>query len=168
MVSGKMKTGRDAEVCSVCHTVIRPSSIFCEGCGPPKLPPEEVNEGIGPWQTFFRVMVVVLIFSGLVFYKYKPESFSSFDTLVTEIKSTIPVLKEELPVADEPDFKLVHMVNVDRANVRARATSNSPVIGVLNKGQVVKMIRKTDTWCEIQLDKRTGWIATRLLDSKVE
>ncbi len=167
MVSGKLKTGRDVDICSVCNTVIRPSSIFCEGCGPPKLPSEEVKEGIGPWQTFFRVLVVVLVFSGLVFYKNKPESFSSIDTLVTEIKSKIPAIKDE-PAADEPDFKLVHKVKVDRANVRAQASSKSPVIEVLNKGQVVKMIRKTDTWCEIQLDKRTGWIATRLLDSKVE
>ncbi len=168
MVSDKLKTGRDVDICSVCNTVIRPSRIFCEGCGPPKLPPEEVPEGIGFWQTSFRVTLVVLVFSGLVFYKFQPETFTSLDTLVTKIKSKIPATREETATANEPDFKLVHKVNVDRANVRAEASSKSEVIEVLNKGQVVQMIRKTEAWSQIQLSGKKGWIATRLLDSKVE
>ncbi len=168
MDSQKIKTGRDAEICSVCNTVIRPSSIFCEKCGPPQLPPEEVPESLGFGQAFFRILLVVGLFSGLVFYKAQPETFSSVDTLVTKIKSELPLVSEKFPEADEPDYKLVHKVNVDRANVRAKPSSKSNVIEVLPRGSVVSVISKAESWSQIQLDKKKGWIASRLLDSKVE
>ncbi len=168
MVSRKPKSGRDVEICSVCKTVIRSTRIFCEVCGPPQLPPEEVPGGINFGQTFIRVFMLVAVFSGLVIFKTQPDTFSSVDALVTKIKSELPILQEEIPPADEPDFKLVHKVNVAQANVRTEASANSPVLEVLHKGQVVKMIRKVNAWSQIQLGKKKGWIATRLLDSTVE
>lgn len=168
MESQDTKQSRDAEICSVCNTVIRPSSIFCEKCGPPQLPSEEVPESLGFGQTFFRILLVAGVFGGLVFYKAQPETFASVDTLVTKIKSELPLVTEKFPAADEPDFKLVHKVNVDRANVRAKPSSKSDVIEVLPRGSVVSVISKAESWSQIQLEKKKGWIASHLLDSRVE
>ncbi len=168
MVSLNMKTGRDVEVCSVCNTVIRPPSIICEHCGPPVLPPEDIPESINMFQALTRILVALVVFAGVVYFKAGPEVTKGVEKIITRIKSQMPMSapKETEPV--KPDFQLIHSVNVGRANVRAEPTTRSDVVVVVEKGQVLKVLQKNENWSQVQLDGKKGWIASRLLDSRVE
>lgn len=168
MLSQKLKTGRDAEICPVCNSLIRPPGLFCEHCGPPVPPPEQIPESLKFSQALFRILILVLLFSGAIYYKTGADISGDVNKIITKIKTQIPGEAPPATKPVQPDYKLIHAVNVPKANIREKPTTKSDVVGVAARGEVLKVLQKNDAWSQVQLKDRTGWIASRLLDSRVE
>lgn len=56
------------------------------------------------------------------------------------------------------------IVNVDGLNVRADSTTNSDIVGKLNSGDKVKIIRENNGWYEISYESGSAWISAQYID----
>ena len=80
-----------------------------------------------------------------------------------------------LKVAEDEDFKLFFKVKVNFANLRDKPNiKTSKVIFVMSKGTPVEVLEKKGKWSKIRLnpkpgeEARTGWLASKLLDSEIK
>lgn len=126
--------------------------------------------------------ITVEITGDVVNVREKPGTSHS---IVTQIKKgeTYPVEKEQgdwyeikLPsgktgwIANWLAAKQVNtgmqsgMVNVDGLNVRADATASSDVVGTLNSGEKVKIIRENSGWYEISYESGTAWVSAQYVE----
>ena len=157
------------EYCVVCQNTIPPGALYCRVCGPPKLPEEEPEKGrLTMTQTLLRVGVMTLLFSAIVVFKQ-------------EIKFKLPWI-DESPVSEEealeqgehpdnsfkPEFKVVHIVNVPGANIRSEPSIVARKVTVLLQGTRVKVLETRRGWQRIRSNGAEGWVASRLLDKKME
>ena len=158
------------EYCVVCQNTIPPGALHCRVCGPPRLPEEEPEKGrLTTTQTWLRVAVMTLLFSAIVVFKQ-------------EIKFKLPWI-DESPVSEEealeaqgehpdnsykPEFKVVHIVNVPGANIRSEPSIVARKVTVLPLGTRVKVLETRPGWQRIRSNGAEGWVASRLLDKKME
>ena len=157
------------EYCVVCQNTIPPGALYCRVCGPPKLPEEEPEKGrLTMTQTLLRVAVMALLFSAIVVFKQ-------------EIKFKLPWI-DESAVSEEgaleqgehpgnsfkPEFKVVHIVNVPGANIRSEPSIVARKLTVLPQGTRVKVLETRPGWQRIRSNGAEGWVASRLLDKKME
>ena len=154
--------------CSGCGTELKRGELFCTHCGPPLLPPEEPPEnGLSPGQAAIRILLLLVLFGGVVYYKIGPSVSGSGHPLFQPpgggVERTAP---GNLP--KDKDYQVVHRINVPFANLREKATTQSRVLEVLERGQEVKVLYKGEQWTQVEFRGRTGWVASRLLDSRVE
>lgn len=151
------------EYCVVCQNTIPPGALYCRVCGPPKLPEEEPEKGrLTMTQTLLRVGVMTLLFSAIVVFKQ-------------EIKFKLPWIDESLEAQGEnpdnsfkPEFKVVHIVNVPGANIRSEPSIVARKLTVLPQGTRVKVLETRRGWMRIRSNGAEGWVASRLLDKKME
>lgn len=151
------------EVCSVCRERLR-GALYCARCGPPPEPPSgDFQGGISLKQTFWSITLMVVLFAAAVIYK-TDITFDFFG--LSDDKESVIIAPEDRP--KEPDFQLVHIVNVPMANVRKRDSMDSIVIMVLEQGDHVKLLEIKGKWSRISANDKTGWISNKLLTTKVE
>lgn len=149
------------EHCAACRKPLKPGAVFCPNCDPPRPPPARPEGGITLRQATVRIALIVLVFAGAVALK----ADIPWDRWFAETGEVMP--DEENRPQDE-DFEVIHYVNVDRANVRKEPDLDSEVITVVGKGVRIKVIEKNEDWSRVDLDGRTGWVATELLSARVE
>ena len=78
--------------------------------------------------------------------------------------STVPVIvKTETPKAPEPTTETA-MVNASRLNLREDATTDSRVIEVLNKAEILTVLSRQGDWAAVKtVSGQQGWVAARFL-----
>lgn len=155
------------ETCNECKKPLPKNAIFCPTCGPPHIPDENPEKGIGLGGAFRRITFIVVLFGLIAFYKLdiNLDSINIFE-LAPDAEIQEKTKAGEIPQDD--DFKLIHFVNVPRANVREEKSGKSKVVTVLKKGVRVTIVEKDENWSKIEVDGTTGWIATRLLTAQIE
>lgn len=153
--------GLITEYCVACQKPLPPGAVFCPHCEPPQPPPPKPDGGITPGQAAFRIALIVLVFAGAVAVK----AGLPWDRWFAETGEVMP---EEADRPQDEDFKVVHYVKVDRANVRKEPSLDSEVITVVSKGVQIVVKEKREDWSRVDLDGKTGWIATDLLSAQVE
>jgi hypothetical protein len=67
----------------------------------------------------------------------------------------------------DADFKVVHTVKASRANVRSKPNTGSEVVAKLERGVEVKVIKNGDMWSQVEIDGKTGYVASSLLHSEI-
>lgn len=155
------------ETCSECNKPIPDNAVFCPTCGPPHIPEENPDKGISFGGALRRIFFIVLLFSLIALYKLDV-NWDSINIFELSPDADIREKTRAGNIPDDDDFKVVHFVNVPRANVRAEKSGRSKVVTILEKGVRVTLVEKDENWSKIQVDGTTGWIATRLLTAQVE
>ncbi len=149
------------EYCTACHKPLPPNALFCKSCGPPIPPPRTPERILSPTQAIIRIVSILAVFLLIVSIKMDFSWSSLFSS--TENSS---VQSEDTTQAE--DYKVIHYVKVDRANVRVQPTTESDVITVMAKGERVVVLEKTEEWAKVDLQGKMGYIAVGLLTAKVE
>ena len=148
--------------CSICHNELPKDGLFCQYCDPP-LGPEPMPESvIGFAQTFLQILIVIVIFSAIFIYKTDIPLQRIWQGELSEDAAT---KIEERP--NDPDFKVVHFVNVEMANVRETPSPKGRIVLVLNMNNEVDLIESQEEWSKVVVQGKTGWIGSHLLGSKV-
>jgi uncharacterized protein YgiM (DUF1202 family) len=84
---------------------------------------------------------------------------------------------QEIPfkVSEDKDFKVFFKVNTKMANLRNLPNmKTSKIIGSLRMGDQVEVLGDDRVWSNVKLkpqageEAKTGWIATKLLDSEIK
>ena len=144
----------------MCKYQLSPKDLFCPGCGPPSLPDEDPDEGLSIGQTALRIALILLLFMIIVVYKFD-----------MDLRSYLPGFQstENLPVGKPAeDAKVVYLVAVPQANVRASGSPDAKIIFILEKGATVVVLQQGLRWWQVQFGGRIGWISSDLLMPKVE
>jgi len=161
LFGNKKKLPAVADICISCKQPLIPGALFCETCGPPSLPVENVERGMTKGQTAASIAVMLFFFSTLVILKLG----MSFEDVYS---SLFPPTIQEQALPQDPDFKVIHYVNVKRANVRDKPSSEAKVLTVLGKGVQVKVLEPGEDWTKIDLNGKSAWISAGLLTTSVE
>lgn len=158
---------RRHQYCDVCGTILPAPGFFCVQCDPPVPPNPDPEKGLNVSQTSLRIVLLILIFIAVAVVRLEID----FQSLVSEeVASEAP-----LKIAEDEDFKLVFKVKVSFANLRDKPnTKTSKIIFVLSKGTPVEVLEKKGNWSKIRSnpksgeEARTGWLASKLLDSEIK
>ncbi len=113
---------------------------------------------------FVLIVIMLVVFSGLVIYKYDLPVLEPVNKVLETKSSERPAPEPAL----EDDYKVFHRVNVNRANVRERGSVKSKIVIVLEKDTRVKVLEEKGNWTKIKVGETTGWIYSTLLVAKIE
>ena len=146
--------------CDSCNSLLPASGLFCVQCDPPK-GPILVPEGELTFpQAMLRIALLTLLFLIVAIFK--------LDINVIEVLSNNRVVEDE-------DFKIVFKVNAVMANIRSLPNiKTSTIIDKIPKSTQVMVNGVEGDWSKIKYraeiggNFKTGWIATRLLDSEIK
>jgi hypothetical protein len=158
---------RKHQYCDVCGTLLPAPGYFCVQCDPPEPPNPDPEKGLNFSQAFLRISLLILIFIIVAVVRLEID----LQNLVPkEVASEAP-----LKVAEDEDFKLLFKVKVSFANLRDKPNSKtSKILFVLSKGTSVEVLEKKGKWSKIRSNPgpgekaRTGWLASKLLDSEIK
>jgi len=160
-------TKRRYQYCDTCGSLLPAPGYFCALCGPPEPPEPYPEKSLSFSQAFLRIILIILIFIALVMTRLE---ISLEDLMPVEVNGSAP-----LKVAEDEDFKLLFKINVSFANLRDQPnTKTSKILFVLTRGTQVEILEKNGDWSKIRSkpepgeQARTGWLASKLLDSEIK
>ena len=152
--------------CDTCNSILPASGLFCVQCDPPE-GPILVPEGVLTFpQAMLRIALLTLLFLIIAVFK-----------LDINMMEVLPINQGEtqIKVAEDEDFKIVFRVNVVLANIRNLPNmKTSRIIDSIPMGTQVMVNGVEGDWSKIKYslepngNLKTGWIATRLLDSEIK
>ena len=144
--------------CSACKYPLPPTALFCPGCGPPGLPDDDPDEGLTAGQATLRIVLVFLLFTIVVVYKFD-----------VDLSSYLPGRQSVVvPPPATPDVKVTYIVSAPQANIRESGSMDSKVILTLQKGATVVVLQKGDKWWLVQVGDRVGWVYGKRLIAAAE
>ncbi len=153
--------------CSVCREPLPTGVAFCPHCGPPNPPEEEPDKGMGFGQTFFRILLVVILFGAVAIFKLDINLKDNNEDIVPAGST----LKSPAGPADKKahsvDFKTINKIKVDNSEVREKPSDKGKVLTVLNKGTKVTILDSNAEWLKIAAGGKTGWISKDDLDLQI-
>ena len=152
--------------CGTCSSRIPSPGFFCIQCGPPEGPVEAIEGELTFSKMILRVTLLILLFLIIAVFK--------LDINMTEVLS-INHDEKQMEVADDDDFKIIFKVNTGLANIRNLPNmQTSKIIDSIPIGTQVMVNGIEGGWSKIKYSHelndnlKTGWIATRLLDSEIK
>ena len=152
--------------CDSCNSLLPAPGYYCVQCEPPKGPESDSEGDLKFSQAMLRICLLTLLFLVIAFYKLDIKLMDSFSSSVQEIP---------LKVSEDKDFKVFFKVNTKMANLRnLPKMKNSKIIGSLSMGDQVELLGVDRVWSNVKLkpqageEAKTGWIATKLLDSEIK
>ena len=158
---------RKHQYCDDCGTLLPAPGFFCIKCDPPELPDPDPEKGLIASQASLRIVLLILVFILVAVVR-----------LEIDLQNLAPegvASEASLKVAEDEDFKLLFKVRVKFANLRDKPnTKKSEIIFVLSKGTPVEVLGKKGNWSKIRSnpkpgeESRTGWLASKLLDSEIK
>lgn len=154
--------------CSECNEPLPARAAFCPHCGPPIPAENEPDKGMGFGQTFFRILLIVVLFGAVAIYKLDFNLSDKSD----EISPARPNMKSpEGGAAKEKahatDFKTINKIKVDKSQVRQEPSEKGKVLTVLKKGTKVTILDSNEDWLKIASGGKTGWISKEDLDLQI-
>lgn len=163
--NANMKEGRN--FCAVCREPLPDGAAFCPHCGPPTPPEEEPEKGIGFGQTFFRVLLIVILFGAIAIFKLDISLTDNTDETAPSETILKPPFGKGKAKPHVVDFETINHIKVDKSQVRQEPTKNGKVLTVLKKGAKVKILDNNEDWWKITADGKTGWISKDDLDLQI-
>ena len=152
--------------CGTCSSLIPPPGFFCIQCGPPEGPVAAIEGELTFSKMILRITLLILLFLIIAVFK--------LDINMTEVLS-INHDEKQMEVADDDDFKIIFKVNTGLANIRNLPNmQTSKIIDSIPIGTQVMVNGIEGGWSKIKYSHelndnlKTGWIATRLLDSEIK
>ncbi len=145
--------------CAVCREPLPAGVPFCPHCGPPNPPEDEPDEGMGGGQTFFRILLIVILFGAVAIFKLDinlTDNTEETSPALPGIKSPVGTGKEKEHVVD---FETINHIKVDKSRVRQKPSIKGKVLTVLKKGSKVTILDSNEDWWKIMAGGETGWIS---------
>ena len=152
--------------CDSCNSLLPAPGFYCVQCDPPQGPNVEPDGDLTFSQAVLRIVLLIILFLAIAFVK--------LDKYIMEVVSSD---KKEVPLklAEDEDFKLIFKVNTRLANLRdIPKIKTSKVIDTLKLGTQVEVVGNEGDWSkviiksELDVEAKTGWIATKLLKSEIK
>ena len=152
--------------CNTCNSIMPPPGFFCIQCGPPDGPVAVTEGELTFSKMILRVTLLTLLFLIIAIFK--------LDINVMEV---LPINQGEtqIKVAEDEDFKIIFKVNAGLANIRNLPNmKTSKIIASIPIGTQVMVNGVQGDWSKIKYGSefngklKTGWIATRFLDSEIK
>lgn len=156
---------RNQTICPECHDPIPAGAYFCPQCDPPVPPDDDPEKGITPNQAFKRIAVIVSLFLLIAIFKLDISLESITQTFFPGENGAATT--DGVPEAGDTDFKVIHFVKVDRANIRSQPNTKSAILLSVTQRQEVNVLERKEKWSKVEVDGTTGWVANRLLASEV-
>jgi hypothetical protein len=160
------KPGRKYLYCDSCNSLLPAPGYYCVQCEPPRGPELESQGDLKFSHAMLRISLLTLIFLIVAVFKLDIKLKDIF--LYSEQKIPLKVAKDE-------DFKVFFKVNTRLANLRIFPNiKNSKIIATLKMGDQVEVLGAERGWSKVKLKpqegegNKIGWIATKLLDSKIK
>ena len=152
--------------CDSCNSLLPAPGLFCVQCDPPE-GPILVPEGELTFpQAMLRIALLTLLFLIIAIFK--------LDINVIEVLSNNQD-ETKIKVTEDEEFKIVFKVNAVMANIRSLPNiKTSTIIDKIPKSTQVMVNGVEGDWSKIKYraeiggNLKTGWIATRLLDSEIK
>ena len=158
---------RKHQYCDVCGTLLPAPGYFCVQCDPPEPPDADPEKGLNFSQASLRIVLLILIFIVVAVVRL---DIDLHILIPEEVASEAP-----LKIAEDEDFKMFFKVKVSFANLRDKPNiKTSKILFVLPKGTSVEVLEKKGKWSKIRSnpvpgeEARTGWLASKLLDSEIK
>ena len=158
---------RRSKYCDICGALLPGLRLFCTQCPPPE--PVNLNSetGISISQASFQILILIILFIGVAAYKLELKPSSLFEDLKPN--------ETPIKMAEDEDYKIFFNVNVSFANLRDQPNAkSSTILFVLTQGTQVEVLEQKNGWSRVRSKKmrgkesRTGWIASKLLDSEIK
>ena len=152
--------------CDSCNSLLPAPGYYCVQCEPPQGPESDSDGELKFSQAMLRISLLTLLFLVIVFYKLDVKLMDGFSSSVEEIP---------FKVSEDKDFKVFFKVNTRMVNLRNLPNmKTSNIIGSLRMGDQVEVLGVDRVWSNVKLksqageEAKTGWIATKLLDSEIK
>ena len=153
--------------CDTCNSLLPAPGFYCVQCEPPSGPNSIVEDELTFSQAMLRISLLVLLFSVVAIFK-----------LDINIADELPYNEEEtkFKIAEDEYFKIFYKINTGLANVRSHPSSKkSKIIATLPRGTQVEILHEMHRgWSKVKYKMKlgdqykTGWIATKLLNSEIK
>jgi hypothetical protein len=152
--------------CDSCNSLLPAPGYYCVQCEPPQGPELESKGELKFTQAMLRITLLTLMFLIVAVFK-----------LDIKLKDVFSYSEQEIAmkVAKDEDFKVFFKVNTRLANLRSLPNmKNSKIIDSLKMGDQVEVLGAERGWSKVKLKPQAGegtkigWIATKLLDSKIK
>ena len=152
--------------CDSCNSLLPAPGFYCVQCEPPQAPSLESEGDLTFFQAALRIVLLTILFLAIAVVK-----------LDKYIMDVVPSEEKEVPlkIAEDEDFKLIFKVNTRLANLRdIPKIKTSKVIDTLKLGTQVEVVGNEGDWSkviiksELDVEAKTGWIATKLLKSEIK
>jgi hypothetical protein len=152
--------------CDSCNSLLPAPGYYCVLCEPPQGPEFDSAGDLKFLQAMLRISLLTLLFLVIAVFK--------MDIKLMDIISSS---SQETPikVAEDEDFKIFFKVNTSLVNLRSLPNmKTSKIIGSLMMGAQVEVLGAERDWSKVKLksqageESKTGWIATKLLDSEIK
>ena len=158
---------RNYQYCDSCGTLLPATGFFCVKCDPPEPPEPDPEKGLDFSQAYLRIALITLVFVVVAVFKLDINPLNLFQDLGTD--------EVTLQVAEDEDYEIFFKVNVSSANLRDKPnTKTSTILFVLSQGTQVEILEKKGKWSKIRSKPRpkeptrTGWLASKLIDSEIK
>ncbi len=152
--------------CDSCNSLLPAPGYYCVQCDPPQGPESDVESELKFSQAMLRISLLILLFLAVAIFKLDIEPIDIFSSSAQE---------KPMKVAEDEDFKVFFKVNTGLANLRSLPNmKTSKIISSLTMGSQVEVLGVERGWSKVKLKPRegeepkTGWIATKLLDSEIK
>ena len=149
------------------ETLLPAPGFFCVKCDPPEPPEPDPEKGLDFSQAYLRIALITLVFIVVAVFKLDINPLNLFQDLGTD--------EVTLQVAEDEDYEIFFKVNVSSANLRDKPnTKTSTILFVLSQGTQVEILEKKGKWSKIRSKPRpkeptrTGWLASKLIDSEIK
>ena len=161
-----IKTERKYLYCYSCNSLLPAPGYYCVQCEPPQGPELESQGELKFSQAMLRISLLTLMFLIVAVFK-----------LDVKLKDVFTSSEQETPlkIAEDEDFKVFFKVNTMLANLRNLPNmKNSKIIDSLEMGTQVEVLGAERGWSKVKFKPQVGegikigWIATKLLDSKIK
>jgi hypothetical protein len=152
--------------CDSCNSLLPVPGYYCVQCEPPQGPELESQDELKFSHAMLRIILLILIFLVVVFFKMDIKLKDIFSSSEQETL---------LKVSEDKDFKVYFKVNTRMANLRSLPNiKNSKIIDSLKMEDQVEVLGIERGWSKVKFKQQVGegtkigWIATKLLDSKIK
>jgi len=152
--------------CDSCNSLLPAPGYYCVQCEPPQGPESDSEGELKFSQAILRISLLTLLFLVIAVFK-----------LDIKMMDVFPSSAHETPmkIAEDEDFKVFFKVNTGLVNLRNLPNiKTSKIIGSLARGAQVEVLGAERGWSKVKLksqaeeESKTGWIATKLLDSEIK
>jgi hypothetical protein len=152
--------------CDSCNSLLPAPGYYCVQCEPPQGPESDSAGGLKFSQAMLRISLLTLLFLVVAVFKLDIKLMDVFSSSAQETP---------MKVAEDEDFKVFFKVNTGLVNLRSLPNmKTSKIIGSLVIGAQVEVLGAERGWSKVKLkpqageETKTGWIATKLLDSEIK
>jgi len=164
---GNAQKKDEQNLCAVCKEPLPAGASFCPHCGPPDLPEDEPDKGMGFGQTLFRILLIVVLFGAIAIFKLDislTDHTEETPLALPGIKSPVGAGREKSHVVD---FETINHIKVEKSRVRQKPSNKGKVLTILKKGTKVTILDSNEDWLKIIADGKTGWIPKDDLDLQI-